>query len=106
MAHMCARLRLADHISRIVARLTPDSGGRTLGRAGFAPAGRQTKFPEVIASSLPFDPHCLVALIFLSSLALRVGTLLVLSWGLAFVVILVILLALPGMGASHSHNGV
>jgi hypothetical protein len=65
MAHMFARLRIADHISGIVARLTTGSGGRTLGRAGFAPAGRQTKFHEVIASSFPFDPHCLVALIFL-----------------------------------------
>jgi hypothetical protein len=65
MAHMFARLRIADHISGIVARLTTGSGGLTLGRAGFAPAGRQTKFHEVIASSFPFDPHCLVALFFL-----------------------------------------
>src|SRR5262249_22372522 len=63
MAHMFARLRIADHISGIVARLTTGSGGLTLGRTGFAPAGRQTKFPEVIASSFPFDPHCLVALV-------------------------------------------
>jgi hypothetical protein len=69
MAHMFARLRIADHISGIVARLTTGSGGLTLGRAGFAPAGRQTKFHEVIASSFPFDPHCLVALIFLSPLS-------------------------------------
>src|SRR5215475_4647026 len=67
MAHMFARLRIADHISGIVARLTTGSGGLTLGRAGFAPAGRQTRFREVIASSLPFDPHCLVALFFLSA---------------------------------------
>src|SRR5262249_42355871 len=67
MAHMFARLRIADPISGIVARLTTGSGGLTLGRAGFAPAGRQTKFPEVIASSFPFDPHCLVALFFLSA---------------------------------------
>jgi len=67
MAHMFARLRIADHISGIVARLTTGSGGLTLGRTGFAPAGRQTKFPEVIASSFPFDPHCLVALLFLYS---------------------------------------
>src|SRR5215813_7336840 len=66
MAHMFARLRIADHISGIVARLTTGSGGLTLGRAGFAPTGRQTKFHEVIASSFPFDPHCLVALFFLS----------------------------------------
>src|SRR5262249_46029328 len=67
MAHMFARLRIADHISGIVARLTTGSGGLTLGRAGFAPTGRQTKFHEVIASSFPFDPHCLVALFFLYS---------------------------------------
>src|SRR5262249_28650699 len=66
MAHLFARLRIADPISRIVARLTTGSGGLTLGRAGFAPAGRQTKFHEVIASSFPFDPHCLVALFYLS----------------------------------------
>src|SRR5262249_25427857 len=65
MAHMFARLRIADHISGIVARLTTGSGGLTLGRTGFAPAGRQTKFPEVIASSFSFDPHCLVALVLL-----------------------------------------
>src|SRR5215831_10163013 len=64
MAHMFARLRIADPISGIVARLTTGSGGLTLGRAGFAPAGRQTKFHEGIASSFPFDPHCLVALLF------------------------------------------
>jgi hypothetical protein len=67
MAHLFARRRIADHISGIVARLTTGSGGLTLGRAGFAPAGRQTKFHEVIASSFPFDPHCLVALFFLYS---------------------------------------
>src|SRR5262249_45260977 len=61
------RLRIADPISGIVARLTTGSGGLTLGRAGFAPAGRQTKFHEVIASSFPFDPHCLVALFYLSA---------------------------------------
>jgi len=44
MAPMFARLRIADHISGIVARLTTGSGGLTLGRAGFAPAGRQTRF--------------------------------------------------------------
>src|SRR5262245_53713664 len=67
MAHMFARLRIADRISGIVARLPTGSGGLTLGRAGFAPAGRQPKFHEVIASSFPFDPHCLVALFFLYS---------------------------------------
>src|SRR5215813_1976387 len=73
MAHMFARLRIADHISGIVARLTTGSGGLTLGRAGFAPTGRQTKFHEVIASSFPFDPHCLVALFFLSTLPVAVN---------------------------------
>jgi hypothetical protein len=67
MAHTFACLRIADHISGIVARLATGSGGLTLGRTGFAPAGRRTKFHEVIASSLPFDPHCLVALFFLYS---------------------------------------
>jgi len=67
MAHTFARLRIADHIAGIVVRLATGSGGLTLGRAGFAPAGRQTKFHEVIASSLPFDRHCLVALNFLYS---------------------------------------
>jgi hypothetical protein len=71
MAHTFACLRIADHISGIVARLATGSGGLTLGRAGFAPAGRQTKFHEVIVSSLPFDRHCLVALNFLSALVLR-----------------------------------
>ena len=66
MAHTFACLRIAGVISGPGARLATGSGGLTLGRAGFAPAGRQTKFPEVIVSSLPFDPHCLVALIFLS----------------------------------------
>ena len=67
MAHTFACLRIADHISEIVARLATGSGGLTLGRAGFAPAGRQTKFHEGIVSSLPFDQHCLVALNFLSA---------------------------------------
>jgi len=67
MAHTFARLRIADHISGIVARLATGSGGLTLGRTGFAPAGRQTKFHEGIVSSLPFDQHCLVALNFLSA---------------------------------------
>src|SRR4029453_4999758 len=74
MAHMFARLRIADPISGIVARLTTGSGGRTLGRAGFAPAGRQTEFHEVIASSFPFDPHCLVALNCLYSQKQEVAT--------------------------------
>src|SRR5262245_26089177 len=61
MARTFACLRIADHISGIVARLATGSGGLTLGRAGFAPAGRRTKLHEVIVSSFPFDPHCLVA---------------------------------------------
>jgi len=40
MAHTFARLRIADHIAGIVARLATGSGGLTRGRAGFAPAGR------------------------------------------------------------------
>jgi hypothetical protein len=68
MAHTFAYLRIADPISGVGARLATGSGGLTLGRAGFAPAGRQTKFHDVIASSLPFDPHCLVALFFLSAM--------------------------------------
>ena len=67
MAHTFACLRIADPISDAVARLATGSGGLTLGRAGFAPAGRQTKFHEGIVSSLPFDQHCLVALNFLYS---------------------------------------
>src|SRR5262249_21264153 len=65
MAHTFACLRIAEAISDAGARLATGSGGLTLGRAGFAPAGRHTKFHEVIASSLPFDRHCLVALVFL-----------------------------------------
>ncbi len=38
------------------ARLATGPGGLTLGRAGFAPAGRQTKFHGGIASSLPLRP--------------------------------------------------
>jgi hypothetical protein len=67
MAHTFACLRIAEAISGTGARLATGSGGLTLGRAGFAPAGRQTKFHEGIFSSFPFDQHCLVALIFLYS---------------------------------------
>jgi hypothetical protein len=38
-AHTLACLRFADLVTKIVARLTTDSGGLTPGRAGFAPAG-------------------------------------------------------------------
>jgi hypothetical protein len=62
MAHTFACLRIAEAISGTGARLATGSGGLTLGRAGFAPAGRQTKFHEGIFSSFPFDQHCLVAL--------------------------------------------
>ena len=41
MAHTLARLRFADLVAGVVARLTTGSGGLTPGRAGFAPAGRQ-----------------------------------------------------------------
>ena len=51
MAHMLARLRFAGLVSKTSARRAPGSGGRTLGRAGFAPAGRRTKFHGGIASS-------------------------------------------------------
>jgi hypothetical protein len=64
MARTFACLRIADSIAEAVARLAPGSGGLTLGRTGFAPAGRQTKFHAGIGSSLPFDQHCLVALNF------------------------------------------
>ena len=67
MAHTFACLRIAEAIADPVARLATGSGGLTLGRTGFAPAGRQTKFHEGIVSSLPFDQHCLVALNFLSA---------------------------------------
>ena len=67
MAHTFACLRIAGVISGTVARLATGSSGFTLRRAGFAPAGRLTKFREGIVSSLPFDQHCLVALNFLSA---------------------------------------
>ncbi len=41
MAHTLARLRFADLVAGVVARLTTGLDGLTLGRAGFAPAGRQ-----------------------------------------------------------------
>jgi hypothetical protein len=51
MAHTLACLRFAGPISEAVARLATDLGGLTLSRAGFAPAGRQTKLHEGIATS-------------------------------------------------------
>jgi len=51
MAHTFAYLRIAEAISGTVARLATGPGGLTLGRAGFTPAGRRTKFHEGIATS-------------------------------------------------------
>ncbi len=48
-AHTLACLRFASLVTETVARLTTGSDGLTPSRAGFAPAGRQTKFHEVIA---------------------------------------------------------
>ena len=48
-------------IAGTVARLATGSGELTLGRAGCAPAGRQTTFPEGLVSARPFDQPCLVA---------------------------------------------
>ena len=53
LAHMLACLRIACRVSTTGARLATGSGGLTLGRAGFAPTGRHTKFPEGMASSSP-----------------------------------------------------
>lgn len=44
-------LRIPGRVSTPGARLATGSGGLTLGRAGFAPAGRHTKVHEGIASS-------------------------------------------------------
>jgi hypothetical protein len=51
LAHMLACLRFACRVSTTGARLATGSGGLTLGRAGFAPAGQRTKFHGGIASS-------------------------------------------------------
>ena len=48
-AHTLVCLRFAGLVAETVARLTTGSGGLTPGRAGFAPAGRRTKFHGVIA---------------------------------------------------------
>jgi hypothetical protein len=59
---MLACLRFADLVTETVARLATGSGGLTLGRAGFPPAGQRTKFHGVIAiPPIPIDQHCLVA---------------------------------------------
>lgn len=65
-AHTLACLRFVDLVAETGARLTTGSGGLTPGRAGFTPAGRQTKFHEVIAPPFPFDQQGLVALSYLS----------------------------------------
>jgi len=67
MARTFACLRIAEAISGTVARLATGPGGLTLGRTGFAPAGRRTKFHEGITPPIPFDQPCLVALDFLYS---------------------------------------
>ena len=55
-AHMFAHLRVAGCVTETGARLATDPGGLTPGRAGFAPAGRQTKSHEVIACFTPLRP--------------------------------------------------
>ena len=55
-AHTLTCLRFAGRVTETVARLATGSGGLTPGRAGFAPAGRRTKFHGVIASSIPLRP--------------------------------------------------
>ena len=60
-ARTLTRLRIADRVTAIVARLATGLGGLTPGRAGFAPTGRQTKFHGVIAPPFLFDQSCLVA---------------------------------------------
>ena len=55
-AHALACLRFAGLVAETVARLATDPGGLTPGRAGFAPAGRQTRFHEVNAYSIPPRP--------------------------------------------------
>ena len=52
-AHALVCLRFAGRVTAPVARLTTGSGGLTPGQAGFAPAGRLTKFLELFTS---FDP--------------------------------------------------
>ena len=61
-AHMFVRLRIDNLITEAAARLTTGSGGLAPGRAGFAPAGQQTKFHGVIAiPPIPIDQQGLVA---------------------------------------------
>ncbi len=58
-AHSLAYLRIAERVAAPDARLATGMGGLAPHRAGFAPAGRQTKFHDFIASSIPFDQPCL-----------------------------------------------
>ena len=60
-AHSLACLRIDDPVTAVAARLATGVGGLAPHRTGFAPAGRQTEFHDVIASSLPSDQPCLVA---------------------------------------------
>ena len=53
-AHALVCLRFAGRVAAPVARLATGSGGLTPGQAGFAPAGRRTRFLELITS---FDPY-------------------------------------------------
>ena len=55
-AHTLACLRFASLVAETVTRLATGSGGLTLGRTGFAPAGRPTKFHGVIATSNSLRP--------------------------------------------------
>ena len=59
--HSLACLRIDDPVAAAAARLATGVGGLAPHRTGFAPAGRQTEFHDVIASSLPSDQPCLVA---------------------------------------------
>jgi hypothetical protein len=55
-ARTFACLRIAARVSKNGARRATGSGGLTLGRAGFAPAGRCTTFHGGIASSNSLRP--------------------------------------------------
>jgi hypothetical protein len=67
-AHTLVCLRFADLVTETVARLTTGSGGLTPRRAGFAPAGRRTKFQgDIAVPPIPIDQQGLVALIRLPS---------------------------------------
>ncbi len=61
-----AHLRIARPVpGALGARLATDLGGLAPGRTGFAPAGRLSRFLEVIASSFLLDQPFLVALVVL-----------------------------------------